>query len=131
MNLLAILLLFLMPVTANVPADVVETISSAMKTGNVTVLASYFGANVELTVLEEEDVYSKAQAEVIVRNFFKGHAPKDFQILHQGASKEDSKYLIGSLVTSTGNYRCYFLLKNQGGKFSIQQLRIEQEKVEK
>lgn len=131
MNLLAILLLFFTPITTNVPVDVVETISTAMKSGNAAEIASYFGSNVELTILEEEDVYSKAQAEVIVRNFFKGHIPKDFSILHQGASKEDSKYLIGSLVTSNGNYRCYFLLKNQDGKFSIQQLRIEPEKVEK
>lgn len=131
MKLLVFFLLFIMPFNGLLPADVVDTLSTAMKTGNATQIASYFGASVELTVLEEEDVYSKAQAEVILRNFFKGHTPKEFSILHQGASKEDSKYVIGNLVTSTGNYRCYFLLKNQAGKFIIQQLRIEPEKANK
>lgn len=129
MNLLAIFLLFIHTHTPVLLADVVESLTTAMKTGNSTVIASHFGSTVELTVIEEEDVYSKTQAEVILKNFFKGHTPKEFTILHQGASKEDSKYFIGNLITSAGNYRCYFLLKNQSGKYIIQQLRIEVDKA--
>ena len=130
MNLIAIFLFLLIPFNGIVAADVIETLGNSMKNGNSTEIASYFGATVDLTVLEEEDVYSKSQAEVILRNFFKSHIPKDFTVLHQGASKEDSKYVIGNLVTSNGNFRCYFLLKNINGKFTIQELRIEKDKVE-
>ncbi len=131
MNLLAIFLFLLIPLKSITPDDAIASISNLMKTGNSAEIASYFSTNVDLTVLEEEDVYSKSQAEVILRNFFKSHTPKDFSILHQGASKEDSKYVIGNLSTSTGNYRCYFLLKNINGKFTIQELRIEIDKVNK
>jgi hypothetical protein len=117
-----------MPVSGNIPTDVIESLSLAMKSGNAVQIASYFGTTVELTILDEEDVYSKTQAEVILKNFFKNNSIKDFSILHQGASKEDSKYIIGNLSTSNGNFRCYFLLKNQNGKFTVQQLRIEREK---
>ena len=131
MNILAIFLFLMMPFKSIAPDDVITTLGNLMKTGNSTEIASYFSTNVDLTVLEEEDVYSKSQAEVILRNFFKGHVPKDFSVLHQGASKEDSKYVIGNLSTSTGNYRCYFLLKNINGKFTLQELRIEQDKTTK
>ena len=76
-----------------------EGISNAFKTGNSEVLADYFSNNVELVVLDKEDVYSKNQAEIVVKNFFSSHRPYKFVILHQGG-RESSKYAIGNLMTS-------------------------------
>ena len=50
--------------------DYVETyISDGKKTqaGNATELAKHFNTSIELVILEEEDVYSKTQAEQIIR----------------------------------------------------------------
>ncbi|MBK6525645.1 MAG: DUF4783 domain-containing protein [Crocinitomicaceae bacterium] len=45
-------------------------IVSAFKAGNATKIASYFAENVDLSILETENLYSKSQAEQILKAFF-------------------------------------------------------------
>jgi hypothetical protein len=83
---------------------------------------------VELVVLENENVYSKAQAQQIVGNFFNNYIPEEFTVLHNSnSSKEGAKSVIGNLKTQKGNFRVYFLLKQSDGKEYIHQLRIEKQ----
>jgi hypothetical protein len=77
-----------------------------------------------LVVIDNDNVYSKAQAKQIVSNFFSNFTPESFSIIHQGG-KEGAKYVIGNLITNNGNFRVYFLLKKNEGKEYIHQLRIE------
>ena len=109
--------------TANV---VPEVIINAIKTGNAKELAKYFNQNIELVILSEENVYSKTQAELIIKDFFNKNVPSEFTILHQGG-KEGAQYAIGSVKTSNGNFRIYFLLKFKKDQPFIHQLKIEKE----
>jgi hypothetical protein len=123
---ITILLLFITGFVFGSSAQIPSGIVSSLNTGNSKALSEYFNQNVELVVLDNDNVYSKAQARQIVSNFFKNFAPKPdgFSILHQGG-KEGAKYVIGNLMTTKGNFRVYFLLKKDGGKEYIHQLRIE------
>ena len=104
--------------------DFPEGISAAFKTGNAKELSKYFNTNVDLTVIEKQDIYSKSQAEIILKDFFGKNVPSGFSVLHQGG-KEGSKYVIGNLTTAKGSFRVSLLLKNQNNAQIIQQLRIE------
>ena len=108
----------------NSSAQIPDEIILSLQTGNAKVLSGYFNDNVELVVLDNDNVYSKAQAKQIVSNFFNSFTPESFNVIHQGG-KEGSKYVIGNLKTNNGNFRIYFLLKNRNGKDYIHQLRIE------
>ncbi len=101
-----------------------EQIPVAIRSGNAALLAQHFNSLVELVILDKEDVYSKEQAEKIIKDFFSSHLPVQFTIKHQGG-KTQSRYAIGQLVTKSGTYRVYFLLKWTDGKAFIHQLRIE------
>jgi len=105
-----------------IPDEIVTSIQS----GNDAALANFFNENVELVVQTHDDVYSKSQAQQIVAEFFKSNKPKQFSIVHQGG-KEGARYAIGSLTTSTGTFRVYFLLKNKNNNSYIHQLRIEKQ----
>lgn len=107
-------------------SQIPEEIVLSIQNGNDEMLANYFNQNVELVVQSHDDVYSKSQAKQIVAEFFKVNKPKQFNILHQGG-KEGARYAIGSLVTSTGTFRVYFLLKNKDNNSYIHQLRIEKQ----
>ncbi len=109
-----------------VESTIPDVIGNAIKTGNAKELAKYFNQNVELIIQNEENVYSKAQAELILKDFFLKNTPSDFAILHQGG-KEGAKYAIGSIKTTTGIFRVYFLLKIKNEQIYIHQLRIEKE----
>jgi hypothetical protein len=109
-----------------IKAQVPDEILQSLKTGNSKTLSEYFNQNVEMVVLENDNVYSKAQAQQIVNKFFNSNPPENFTIIHQGG-KEGAQYVIGNLVTSKGTFRVYFLLKKSSGKEYIHQLRIEEQ----
>jgi len=111
-------------VSVDSSAQIPDEIILSLQTGNAKVLSGYFNDNVELVVLDNDNVYSKAQAKQIVSNFFNSFTPESFNVIHQGG-KEGSKYVIGNLKTNNGSFRIYFLLKNSNGKDYIHQLRIE------
>ena len=107
---------------SQIPDEIVLSIQN----GNTETLANFFNQNVELVVDTHDDVFSKAQAKQIVAEFFKANKPKQFNIIHQGG-KEGARYAIGSLITATGTFRVYFLLKNNDNASYIHQLRIEKQ----
>ncbi|MBD3636680.1 MAG: DUF4783 domain-containing protein [Crocinitomicaceae bacterium] len=95
---------------------------SAFKTGNAEKIARYFSDNVDLSIDEKEDLYSKSQAEQILKNFFKAHKPSDFKIIHKGKSGQ-SEYFIGEL-TSDKVYKVTLNSKSVGGVNRITSLTI-------
>lgn len=104
-----------------------EAISQAFKTGNAKELSKHFSSNVELKVFNKEDVYSKTQAEIIVKDFFTKNQPKNYHEVHNGSSKAGAQYIIGQLSTSNGTFRVNYFLKKSGELFLIQELRFEEE----
>lgn len=118
-----------MVLISNIFAQVPKDIMNSLDTGNAKLLSGHFNQNVELVVLDNDNVYSKAQAQQIVNNFFKSFPPIEknaFSVIHNGG-KEGAKYVIGKLKTTKGNFRIYFLLKKNGTKEYIHQLRIEKQ----
>lgn len=118
--------LFLL-ITASVRAlDIYDEIANSIRSGDSKQIAVYFSSSIDLTIMNREDVYSKAQAELIVKDFLAKNTPKSFSILHKGSSKEGTLYAIGNLVTLTGKtFRTSFFVKMSDGKYQIQELRFE------
>jgi hypothetical protein len=108
--------------------NVNDGIISAIKAGNSKELAKYFNSNIELIILDKEGVYSKPQAELILKDFFSKNVPTQdrFLKLHEGG-KDASKYVIGTLITTKGRYRVYYVMKNLNNELSIHNFRIEDE----
>ncbi len=107
-------------------AQIPDELVLSLKTGDAATLSGYFNQNIELFVVDQDDVYSRAQAQQIVSNFFNQNKATGFSIIHQ-SGKEDTKYAIGQLTTNKGVYRVSFLVKNDNGKPVIHQLRIEKQ----
>lgn len=101
-------------------------ISSAIKLGNYKELSKYFDTKVELTILSKENSYSKAQAELIVKDFFAKDKVSNYQVIHQGKSRDGAQYAIGTLTMTSKTYRTYVLTKTVNGATRIQQLRFEE-----
>jgi len=109
-------------------ADIYTDISNAIRSGDAKAVARYFNNTVDLTILDQEEVYSKAQAEQILRDFFSKNAPRSFTLIHKGVSKEGAKYAIGTLITAQGiEYRTYFFVKQTTTGEQIQELRFEKQ----
>lgn len=109
-------------------ADVFDQVGAAIRSGDARMIARFINTNVDLTIVNQEDVFSKAQAEMVLKDFFAKNTPRSYTIIHQGVSKEGAKYAIGTLITVQGQtYRTYFFVKEVNGASYIQELRFEKE----
>jgi len=126
MRFFKIFILFFLFTSSVKALDIYDEISNAIRSGDSKQIALYFGNSIDLTLMNQEDVYSKAQAEQIVKDFLNKNTPKSFSILHKGSSKEGTLYAIGSLVTLNGKtFRTSFFVKMTSGKYLIRELRFE------
>ncbi|MBK8362157.1 MAG: DUF4783 domain-containing protein [Bacteroidetes bacterium] len=122
------LIMLLLVFSQSYSLDVFDEIAFAIRSGDAKQLSTYFGPTLDLTIINREDVYSKAQAEQVIKDFFSKNAPKSFTIIHKGSSPEGTQYAIGNLVSSSGkSYRTSFYFKSSGGKNVLMELRFESE----
>ena len=108
-------------------ADVIDDIASAIRSGNPKNISKYFIENIDLKIVEQENVYSKQQAEAILKDFFTKHIVKSYTVAHKSEPKNGSQYVIGTLDTSNGKFRTNIFIKTTGAQTLIQQFRIEKE----
>jgi hypothetical protein len=109
-------------------ADIYTDINASMKSGNYKTIAGYFNTSVELNIPGADGLYSKTQAELLLKDFFSKNAPRNYVVKHDGVSQDGSKYSIGTLETASGSFRTYYYLKNNNGSYLIKELRIDKDK---
>jgi len=117
----------LIPIMLMAAPVTLDEIALAIRSGNASALARYFDKSVEITIMNNEQVYSRTQAEMVIKNFFSKYPPQSFDIVHKGSSGDDAKYGIGSLVTRNGSFRTYIYIKQKNNAYFIQELRFEKD----
>lgn len=102
-----------------------EDVIGAIKSGDVGNLSRYLDNTVEINIAGRSSSYSKAQAEIILKDFFSKNQVKSFELLHQGEAGGGSRYGIGNMVTGGGSYRTSFFLQKKGNSLVLNELRFE------
>ncbi|MFQ3575977.1 MAG: DUF4783 domain-containing protein [Cytophagales bacterium] len=103
--------------------DLFKEFKSIMKTGNAKEFSKMVNQTVTIKILGEECNCNKAQAEIILRDFFKKYPPVEYEGIHQGKGKDGSKhYAIGKYTHPKGVLRIYLLVKQSQGNFLIDTL---------
>ncbi len=101
-----------------------DEVIGALRTGNSSQLSGYFDENVELTLPDKSDSYSKAQAQLIIKDFFGNNGVKGFELKHKGDSPS-GHFCIGTLQTSAGNFRTNVFMKIKNGKEVVKEIRFQ------
>jgi Domain of unknown function (DUF4783) len=103
----------------------IDEVIGALRSGNATQLSSNFDENVEITLPDKSDSYSKAQAQLIVKDFFGNNGVKGFDVKHKGDSPGGGHFCIGTLQTNTGNFRTNVFMKVKNGKEVVKEIRFQ------
>ena len=119
--------LTLLPVKAN-QTDIVNELTTNLRAANTREISKHFASTVELIILNEEDVYSKVQAEIILKDFLYKHKPVSASVVHRLDSNPSYRFAVIELDTENGNFRISISLKDTGGRFLITEMRIEFDK---
>lgn len=118
---------FILPSAAQ--NDPMDALYAHFKAGNSKEIAKSFAESVELTVFETDEVYSKAQAEQILRDFFVKHSPVSFTKVHSvGSSNVKYRYGVIILTTKKGKYRVSISMNRVEDTYLISELKIDSEK---
>ncbi|HPT14625.1 MAG TPA: DUF4783 domain-containing protein [Bacteroidales bacterium] len=130
-KIISILFVLVMAIPASktnaseMPAGILESVATAIRNGNSKELAKYFSSSVEISLPEKEGTFSKAQAEMVMKDFFTKNPPVSFAVNQQGSSSGGSQFMIGSYKSGSKVFRTYVLFKPVSGQLFIQQIEIE------
>ena len=91
--------------------DVISQVKGALNAGSSKELVKYLDKNSDIDIDGEKSTFSKTQAEVVLKDFFQSFPPTNFQIIHQGASRAGSPYVIGQYTYKSGSFRVWIRLK--------------------
>lgn len=122
-----LLFVMFMGLSTTLLADGFDDVVTAIKNSNAKEISKFLNTSVELTINNNEGVYSKQQAEMLLKKFFTQNAFKSITIQHRGSSAQGAKYAIADYETSQGKYRVYIFMKDAGNGLFVHELRFEKE----
>ncbi|MEO6978323.1 MAG: DUF4783 domain-containing protein [Mucilaginibacter sp.] len=123
---LSLLVIFFMVPAAPGP---IEKVAELMRQGNVGELSKMFATNVEITIQNDDNVYSKVQAGIILEKFFSQNKPVSVKIFHKVNSNPKYQFAVVILNTQKGPFRITYTLKETDSSLMLIELRIEAEKL--
>jgi len=101
-----------------------DEVIGALKDGKATELGKYMDDNVEISLPDKSNNYSKAQAILVLKDFFDNNEVKSFEVKHKG-DQNGGQYCVGTLQTKSGNYRTTVFMKTKTGKDYIKAIRFQ------
>jgi len=103
-----------------------QQVTSAIVRGDERALIAMMSERIELALLGASRQYSKSQATLVLRQFFREHPPRAFRIVDSTRS-ESGVFLEGVLHTrnSDQTYRIYLRLNHAGGAWTLRELLVE------
>lgn len=128
-SIVSILVLLLhIPMYQLTQADIIDELANYFKSGNAKEIGKEFAPSVELIIIDQEDVYNKAQAEQILKDFFIKNTPNKVTVIHRLNSSQNYRLGIFLLQTKTGKFRVTVTMKKNYNAFLISELRIDADK---
>jgi len=107
------------------PISGLDEVIGALRSGNATELAKYVDDNIEIALPDKTDTYSRAQALMVLQDFFANNGVRSFEINHKGDNGGNSQFCIGTLQTKAGAYRTTILMKTKNGRQLVKQIRFQ------
>ena len=101
-----------------------DEVIDAFKDGKASELGKYMDDNIEISLPDKSNNYSKAQAVLILKDFFDNNEVKAFEVKHKG-EQNGGQFCVGTLQTKSGNYRTTIFMKTKTGKDYIKTIRLQ------
>lgn len=112
---------------AQAQSEILNNLRAALKAGSSKEFVKNFNNMVELNFEGEKSNYSRSQAELVLKEFFKKYPPLDFQYIHKGASKQGLTYVIGKYTFEDGSFRVWILIKKFDSSYLVDSIDFSRE----
>jgi hypothetical protein len=108
--------------------DPIDDVAGLIRRGDVHALSAMFAPSVEISILNEENVYSRTQGELVLNKFFNENKPRAVKMVHRVNSNPNYYFGVIMVNTDKGAYRVACTLKQADKRFELIEVRIEAEK---
>lgn len=105
--------------------DIIDDIAVCLRGADTKELSKHFSSTVSMTLLNDEGIYSRVQAEIILRDFFSRNAPTGVKVAHRLDSNPNFRYVVLNLETAKEVFRVSYKLTNNENSFQVTEFRVE------
>ena len=100
----------------------IDPIIAALGNGSSNDLAKFFDNSISLNINGQQGDYSKNQAELVLRDFFKKNPSQGFSILYQNENQGSISTYIGEYLSSPGNFKVFIKVSQASNSYRIYSL---------
>lgn len=111
-------------ISAFKPISGLDDVIGALKSGNAQELSKYIDDNIEISLPDKSDNYSKPQAVMVLKDFFNNNGVTGFEVQFKGENG-GSQFCVGKLTTKSGSYRTTVFMKTKNGKQLVKEIRFQ------
>ncbi|GAA0877297.1 hypothetical protein GCM10009119_02650 [Algoriphagus jejuensis] len=95
---------------------------SALESGSSSDLARFFDSSISMNINGQQGEYSKNQAEIVLRDFFKKNPSLGFSIVFQNENPGSLSTYIGEYSSNPGKFQVFIKVSENGSSFRIYSL---------
>ncbi len=116
--------IFLISFSIKAQEQVMASARDALKSGDAPKLVAQLNEPIELNLIDQKNNFDRAQAEIILKDFFDKNPVQSFEFDHQTTSRGGLRFAIGTYKTQRGQYRVHLLIKETDGQYRIDMIDI-------
>ena len=102
-----------------------DHIVKMLSEGKSDEISGYFNPSIQLTTPGKEGVYSKAQAKMILSDFFDNNLPTGAKLKSKGNSDNGAQFVTIELNTGSNSFKVNIFYRGAGPNLKIHELKIE------
>lgn len=106
-----------------------KSVEQVFQKNDIAELTKLLPKTIELSIEDEENIYSKQQAIKVIEKFFNEYPSSGFSIKHESKANKsnNNKFVIGEYLSHKKRFRTHFLISQVKDKVQIIEIRIESE----
>ncbi|MBP3944030.1 DUF4783 domain-containing protein [Sphingobacteriaceae bacterium WQ 2009] len=112
---------------SNSYSDIADRIFGNLKSGNSKEIAKDFSSSVSMSVIQDEGVYNKFQAELILSEFFMKNKPLRLHTVQRTSNNTEYNYFVYQLITAKSAFRVFVKVNRIKSDPQIVEFRIEKQ----
>ncbi|MDF2156335.1 DUF4783 domain-containing protein [Algoriphagus sp. CAU 1675] len=120
--ILSILLWLAIPLRESKIPISIDPVVSAIDAGSVNELAGYFDSSIFLNINGQTGDFSRNQAEIILRDFFKKNPPMGFSLVFRDENNPSLSSYIGDYQSGQFAYRVFIKVNQQDNRPKVYSL---------
>jgi hypothetical protein len=102
--------------------DSIDPVISAIDVGSSGDLAKFFDASISLNINGQQGEYSKNQAELVIKDFFKKNPSMGFKVVYRSESNPSFSSFIGDYQSQQGPFKVFIKISQHSKNFKIYSL---------